>query len=112
MIAHNTIINQDRRRPTFVRCRLAAGQNPKTQKVVTMEIINDNGLIARTYGGDSGYHLLIRVNHTGDPYKDFQLLGGNSGPGGNQLQVVLYSNPTLSDQINATILNDALTPSY
>lgn len=108
LVAHATM-NPSRMRPTFTRCRLVVGQNPVTQQIVEMEIVNDNGLITRTYGGDSCCQLLIRVNHTGDPYEDFQLLGGNSVQNGNRLTAVLYSNPELSNKINQRIIKSALS---
>jgi hypothetical protein len=101
---------------TFACCRLAPGEDPLTQKVVTLNIVDqkfsDGSILkTRTYGGkqgDSGGPILIRVDHTGDPLQDFQVIGASSIPNGDKLQAVLYSNPELNAWIDNIIISEAL----
>ena len=74
--------------------------NQPLQKNITLKIKDTANVNTGTYGGDSSCPVLIKVDSTGDPSKDYEFFGVNSGPGGKSASVIPIAHPSIAAWID------------
>lgn len=100
--------NEDLGAEIFGECKPFPGSNLNNREFIFhFNFDPKNPFIIRTYGGDSGGPLFIKAQNTGDPLKDYQIMGVFN-PGGNQLAVMNISNQEVNAWIDSVILGTAL----
>ena len=86
--------------PLFGACQLEGSSNTPSIK---MKMVDYPHIVVRTYGGDSSCPVFARVDHTGNPFYDFQLIGINSGPSDTMMNVINLGNQEVQIWIETTM---------
>lgn len=92
--------------PCLAKCEIETAINSSTDHI-DMKIIGPKPFIIRSYGGDSSGPIFIKVSETGDPHKDFELIGINE-PKAETIGSIYLPNKDISTWIDNVIIAVAL----
>ena len=92
--------------PCFAKCHIETEITPDTDHI-QMKINGPKPLIIRSYGGDSSGPIFIKISETGDPHKDFELIGINE-PGAETIGSIYLPNKNINTWVDNIIIAVAL----